>query len=102
MRISKKVLANVAEFYGWESLRKTSSVDWRWDDDKEFSFMQDNGLLALLKARLRKKGLTFLTSWSADKKHWEAWIRRHVTQTGKTELAALMLAISAMTEGSKK
>jgi hypothetical protein len=78
------VLKSVAEFL------KVESDEWYSDDE----------FLAWLKARLRKKGRTFLTSWSADKKHWEAWVKGHETQTGTSELAALMAAIGQM-EDSK-
>lgn len=98
MRLSKKVLENVSEFLGIPLLMRLSNGKLC----STIKYYSPDILLAELKDRLKKMGHTFLTSWSADKKHWEAWVKGYETQTGKTELSALLLAISELVEGEKK
>jgi hypothetical protein len=106
--MNKRVLTIVAKFFGWDDLRHVPR-GWQYHIDGGEGFKTENDLLALLKAGLTKKGY----SWTCQHGDYEGCDRQFVFTIdiscsegikgyGKTELAAVMEAISELVEGEKK
>jgi hypothetical protein len=104
-------LEAVAKFCGWKSLRRYQD-EWRYGITTNHSIWRtsDNDLLALLKKTLRKKGYFFdikYGKYGSRKTAFYVFIWRwdkalnQPTCHGKTELAAVMSAISELVEDGK-